>query len=111
MGQLAGIDWKSIFQNIPAAATAEAIALAWTPILGSRPGVIPFDDHYEIQFTPDQEDTAAAWIESQLNAEPGPVRMNLGGVAIKVISRQYWPWILGIAAAGAVVGYSMRGRR
>ncbi|HEX6827199.1 MAG TPA: hypothetical protein VF077_12850 [Nitrospiraceae bacterium] len=111
MNTLAGVDWKSIFQNIPAAATAQAIALAWTPILGSRPAVIPFADHYEIQFDPDQEDRAAAWIESQLDAEPGPVRMNLGGVAIKVIARQYWPWILGIAATGALVGYSMRGRR
>jgi hypothetical protein len=111
MNALAGVDWKSIFQNIPAAATAQAIALAWTPIIGSRPAVIPFDDHYEIQFTPDQEDRASAWIESQLSAEPGPVRMNIGGIATKVIARQYWPWILGVAAAGALVGYSMRGRR
>lgn len=111
MTVLAGVDWKALFQNIPAAATAQAIALAWTPIVGGRPAVIPFDDHYEIQFTPDQEDRAAAWIESQLNSEPGPVRMNLGGVATKVIARQYWPYILGIAGAGALVGYLARGRR
>lgn len=109
---LAGVDWRAFFSAIPAAATARAIALAWSPIVGGSPDVVNHGDYYEVVFTPEQEDRAAAWIVSQLDREPGPVRMSLGGVATKVITREYWPYILGVAAVGGLVGYSLRrGRR
>lgn len=107
MSQLAGVDWKSLFQNIPAAATANAIALAWAPIVGGMPAVIGRGSYYEVVFNPDQEDRAAAWIMSQLDREPGPVRMDLTGVGTKVIMRHYWPHVLGIVALGAAVGYAI----
>jgi hypothetical protein len=105
---LSGVDWKSVFASIPGFATAQAMALAWAPITGTPPAVINRGDYYELAFNPDQEDRAAAWIVSQLNREPGNVRVNAGGIATKVITRQYWPYILGIAAAGAIIGYSVR---
>lgn len=111
MNQLAGLDWRATFAAIPGFATANAIALAWMPITGTPPAVINRGEYYEIAFNPEQEDRAAAWIVSQLNREPGPVRMESGGIAIKVITRKYWPYILGVAAAGAVLGYTMRGRK
>ena len=110
MNQLAGY-WSDIFARIPAAATANAIALAWTPIVGSPPAVMNRGTYYEVMMTPDQEDRAVAWIESQLNKEPGPVRMNLSGIGTKVIFREYWPEIAGIAAIGAVLGIALAGRR
>lgn len=108
---MAGIDWRAAFGPISGFAAANAIALAWTPITGAPPAVINRGDYYEIAFNPEQEDRAAAWIVSQLSREPGPVRMESGGIATKVITRQYWPYILGIAAAGAFLGYSLRGRK
>lgn len=110
-GLLAGVDWSAIFSRIPAAATANAIALAWAPILGSSPAVLNRGGYFEIVFTPEQEDRAAAWIVSQLDREPGPVRMNAGGIATKVITRQYWPYILGVAALGGAIGYIASGAR
>lgn len=108
--QLAGLDWSAIFSAIPSAATATAIAAAWSPIVGGMPAVINRGDHYEVAFTMDQEDRASAWIISQLNKEPGPVQMDLSGVAIKVITRQYWPWVLGVAGLGFAAGYLLKGR-
>lgn len=110
MSQLAGIDWRAAFAAIPAAATANAIALAWSPIVGGVPAVINRGEFYEVAFNPEQEDRAAAWIVSQLNREPGPVRVGASGIATKVIFREYWPHILGVAAAGAVLGYVARGK-
>lgn len=108
---MAGVDWSALFSAIPAAATANAIALAWAPIVGSPPAVVNRGGYYEVVFTPDQEDRAAAWIRTQLNREPGPVRMELSGIAVKVIARQYWPYVVGVAAAGALLGMAFRGRR
>jgi hypothetical protein len=111
VNQLAGIDWRALFAQIPAGATARAISLAWAPIIGSAPEVIDQGDHFQIIFSPEQEERAAAWIITQLNREPGPVRMETGGIAARVIGRQYWPYIAGVAAAGALLGYYFGGRR
>lgn len=108
MSGLVSVDWKAIFQGIPGAATANAIALAWAPIVGGMPAVINRGEYYEVALTPDQEDRAAAWIMSQLDKEPGPVRMDLTGVGTKVIMRHYWPHVLGVLALGAALGYSIR---
>lgn len=107
MNHLAGIDWRAAFAAIPAAATAQAIALAWSPIVGGAPTVERHGDAYKIIFSPEQEDRAAAWIVAQLNREPGPVQMESGGIAVKVLTRKYWPYVLGVAAAGAFLGYTM----
>jgi hypothetical protein len=111
MNTLAGINWSALFSGIPAAATAQAIALAWTPIVGGSPTVVNRGDYYQVVFTPEQEDRAAQWLVMQLNKEPGPVRVDMGGIAWKVIVREYWPYILGTLAAGAVVGYAARRRK
>lgn len=111
MNQLAGIDFRAAFAAIPAAATARAISLAWMPILGDAPAVVNYGDYYAVEFTPAQEERAAAWIVSQLNREPGPVRMDAGGIAVRVVGRKYWPYLAGVAIAGAFLGYMARGRR
>lgn len=110
MSTLAGIDWRALFSQIPAAATANAIAVAWSPIVGGLPAVFNRGDYYEIIFTPEQEERAAAWIITQLRREPGPVRMETGGIAARVIARQYWPYFAGVVAAGALLGYMLRGK-
>jgi hypothetical protein len=110
--QMAGLDWRALFSGIPAAATAQAIAIAWAPITGTAPAVVSHGDYWEVVFNPEQEDRAAAWIVSQLDRDPGPVRIEAGGIATKVITRKYWPYVLGIAGAGVVLGIMMgkRGR-
>lgn len=109
--ELAGVNWKAAFAAIPGFATANAIALAWTPITGRPPAVINRGEYYDVVFDPEQEDRAAAWIVDQLNREPGAVRVEAAGIAQKVVMRQYWPYMLGLAAVGALLGYSMKGGR
>lgn len=92
-------------------ATANAIALAWAPITGTAPAVVNRGEFYAVEFTPEQEDRAAAWILSQLRNEPGPVRVQVGGIATKVIARNYWPWFIGVAAAGIAIGYIAKGAK
>lgn len=104
------VDLRAVFAAIPAQATALAIATAWRPIVGSMPQVAGHDDYWEVLFTPEQEDRAAEWLLTQLNREPGPVRVNMSGIATKVVTRQYWPWVLAVAATGAALGYAARGR-
>lgn len=108
---LAGIDWKATFQGIPAYATANALALAVSPITGSVPRVVNYGSYYEIEFTPAQEERLSAWILLQLNKEPGPVRVDVDGVALRVVTRKYWPYIAGAVGAGFVLGYAMKGRK
>jgi hypothetical protein len=104
---MGGVNWSALFAAIPAAGTAVAIGTALTPILGSPPTIANNAGVYSISFSPDQEDVFAAWLVTQLNSDPVPVQMDLGGVAIKVITRKYWPWVLGVAGAGFVLGRVM----
>lgn len=107
--QLAGIDWRATFRAIQGSASAATIAAALTPIIGSAPTVEVMDGVYSIVFTPEQEDRLAAWVVMQLDREPGPVRVELGGAALKVISRKYWPYAAGAVALGMVFGFALRG--
>jgi len=100
-------DLTAFFAAIPAGTTARALALALSPIIGGVAAVTSHGDYSEITFTPEQEERLSAWILTQLNREPGPVRIDSGGVATKVIMRQYWPYMLGFVAAGALVGYAV----
>jgi len=109
--RLAGVDWRGIFSALAPRATARGLALALSPIAGGSPKVTDFSDHSEIEFTPEQEERLAEWILTQLRAEPGPVRVASGSVALKVVTRQYWPWFAGAVGVGALVGYSLSRRR
>ncbi len=95
----------AFFAAIPAGTTARGLALALAPITGTVPAVVSHGDYSEITFTPEQEERLSAWILTQLRREPGPVRIQSGGVALKVIMREYWPWMVGFVAVGAAVGY------
>lgn len=106
-----GGDFRDIFRSLKPAATAAALAIAVTPIVGGVVQTVNRGEYYEIIFNPEQEDRLAEWIRSQLNREPGAVRISSGGVALKVIARQYWPWMLGIAALGGAVAWSVKGGR
>lgn len=97
--------WTDAFKSLPAAATATALAAGLSPIAGSMPSVVSRGDYFDIVFDATQEERVSEWILAQLNREPGPVRMELGGVALKVITRKYWPWFAGAVALGAVLGY------
>lgn len=108
---ISGVDWGSVFAGIPAAATAQGLAMAFIPIAGSKPNVVTYSEYSEITFTPQQEERVAAWILMQLNKEPGPVRVDAGGIALRVVTRKYWPYALGILALGAAGGYALRGGR
>lgn len=113
-GQLAGFDWNTLFQAIPARATAAALAAALAPIAGSVPTVTNYADYSAITFSPDQEERLSAWILTQLRKEPGPVRIDASGVAVRVLLRQYWPYMVGLAGAGFLLAQIMRkkgGRR
>jgi hypothetical protein len=117
MNYMAGIDWRSVFQGIPALATANAIAMAWAPITGHPPAVVREGVGYAVIFDEDQEERAAQWIRMQLrhgvgsDGEPNRLVVRMDGIARKVIFREYWPYMAGMLLAGAVVGYSLRGRR
>ena len=106
--QLAGLDWKQVFQSIPAGATARALSLALAPIAGSAPAVTDYGEYYSLSFTPEQEERVSAWLLTQLRREPGPVRVEASGIAIRVILRQYWPYMLGLVAAGALAAHVMK---
>ncbi len=97
--------------SLPAAATAYGLSAALSPIAGSSPMVSDMGGYFDVTFTPDQEDRIAEWIRAQLNKEPGAVRVDAGGIALKVLIRQYWPWIVGAVALGAAVGYTAKRRR
>jgi len=105
---MAGVDWKAMFSSLPAYGTANALALALSPIAGGMPRVVNGGGYYEIDFTPEQEDRVSAWILLQLNKEPGPVRVDAGNIAWTVVSRKYWPYALGAVALGAFLGYSLK---
>lgn len=106
-----GGQFTELFQAIPGAATAAGMAAALAPVVGSMPSVEALGGgKYKIVFTDPQADRMAEWIRAQLNREPGTVQVDAAGIATKVIFRQYWPWILGVAAAGAALGYAARGR-
>lgn len=101
---------SDLFASLQPAATAQALAVALAPIAGGKPAVVNYGDYAVLEFTPEQEDRISAWIITQLKREPGPVRVESGGIALKVLTRQYWPWAVGLALAGAAFGYAA-GRR
>jgi len=102
---MASPNWREIFSAIPAKATATALRLALIPIAGGAPVLTDHGDYFSISFTPDQESRVSAWILSQLNKEPGPVRIETGAIALNVLTRKYWPYGLGLVLAGAGLGY------
>lgn len=99
---------SEMFSGLVPLATAQALAVGLSSIAGSTPAVLNHGDYAEIIFTPAQEARVSEWILTQLRREPGPVRVQANGIAWKVITRQYWPYMLGAVALGAAVGYSMR---
>lgn len=101
---LAGFDWGSIAPR----ATARGLALALSPLAGGMPPVTDYSGYSEINFTPEQRDRLAEWTLTQLRKEPGPVRVSLGPIALRVVTRQYWPWFAGAVALGLVAGYTLR---
>jgi hypothetical protein len=106
--QMAGLDWKSIFQSIPAATTARAWQVALTPIAGSPPVVTDHGTYWSVRFTPEQEERVSAWILTQLRREPGPVRVEASGIALRVVGQQYWPYALGLVGLGVGLAYLLR---
>jgi len=107
-GQMAGVDWKQIFQSIPAGATARAWQLALTPIAGSSPTMTNHGEYYSVTFSPDQEERVAAWILTQLRQEPGPVRVDAGAIAARVMVLEYWPYAVGLVGLGVALAYFYR---
>jgi hypothetical protein len=92
-------------------ATISGLRLALAPIAGSLPALVNHGDYYSLVFTPEQEANLSAWIVRQINHDPGPIRIESGGIVRRVIAKQYWPHILGIAAVGGALGYFLRGRK
>jgi len=105
LSTMAAPDWSRLFSAIPAAATAIALATALAPLAGSQPMVTNNGGYYSITFTDAQKEHLTAWILSQLNKEPGPVRVDLNQIALQVIARKYWPYMLGLVLAGAAAAY------
>jgi hypothetical protein len=108
--QMAGFDWRAALSKLAPAATARGLALALAPIAGGSPTVADYSGYSEISFSPDQEERISQWILMQLRKEPGSVRVDSGGIALKVVTRQYGLWFAGAVAAGAVLGYTLRKR-
>lgn len=101
-----------IFSAIPAQATAVGLASALIPIAGSMPAVVSNpDSSYSITFTPDQSDRVAQWIQGQIEKEPGSVRIEVGDIAWKVITREYWMYFAGAILLGFVFGRVSKSRK
>lgn len=96
----AGLDFKQLFSAIPAQATAVAIMTALGPIVGGFPDVVNRGGYWAVVLNDSQQDRLTEWILTQLRKEPGPVRIESGTVALRVVTRQYWPWFAGAIAAG-----------
>jgi len=106
------LDLSGILSSIPGSVQAASMATAISSVTGSTPIVHNRGDYYEIILDGEQEDRLSNWILAQMNKEPGQVRVNLSGVATKVVFREYWPQMAAILAAGLVVGYlAKRGSR
>lgn len=104
------LDVSAILGRIPTNVQAASMATAISMITGSTPSVVNRGDYHEIILDGEQEDAFSQWVLSQLNKEPGAVRVDLSGVTRKVVVRQWWPQMAGLVAAGALVGYLLRGR-
>lgn len=91
---------------IPAVLQAQAAALAAKEVIGMdrAPTVLNYGTYAAIELDAEQEDQIARFIIRQLDREPGQVRINLAGVALKVLARKYWPHLAGLVGAGALVG-------
>lgn len=107
MGQ--GIDFRKLFSAIPAQATAIAIMTALSPIVGGFPDVVNRGTHWAVVLNEPQQERLTEWILTQLRKEPGPVRVETGSVALRVVTRQYWPWFAGAVAGGFLL--AKMGRR
>jgi len=101
---------SEVFSDLVPLATAQALAAGLSPIAGSMPSVTSYGDYAVISFSPAQEERVSEWIITQLRRDPGPVRVDAGGIAMKVLVRQYWPWAAGMVALGFAAGY-LGGRR
>jgi hypothetical protein len=78
---------------------------------GEPPIVERFEDHVEIDFTPEQrillQDTLARWHE----AEPGPIRINVRSVLLPFYLKKYGPHIAVLTAGALLVGSVLLKRR
>lgn len=99
-------NWATVFGAIEGPAEAAALSAALIPIIGGPPGISSLGGgNWSVTLSPVQEDRLTEWIITQLDHTPGPVQMDLTGVAVKVGIRKYWPVVLGLVGLGAVVGY------
>ena len=85
---------------------ADAIAL----VLGSDPIVTDYDQYSMISFSADQQKKIRDYIKAQLAGKPGDIRIDTDPIVNPLIIEQAIPYVIGIFAAGAVIGWLVRGR-
>lgn len=73
-------------------------------ITGEAPIIERYGDYNNIVLTNEQELKLQEFLLSQLNKEPGPVRLDMGGIVLPVVIKKYWPWAVGAVAVGGVLG-------
>lgn len=74
---------------------------------GSGPQVTRYPDYTQITLTPPQIEAAQSYLEDLLDAEPGPIRVNVSEVVLPVVVRRYGPMVAMGAAVVVAVGFML----
>lgn len=82
---------------------AEAAAAALNKLTGTPATVRHFEDYSEVYFSNPKQ--TQEWVEKQLKpGRPGAVRVSFGPVVYPVAAKRIVPVVLGIFAAGYLLG-------
>jgi hypothetical protein len=89
-------------------AKAEAISLGFRVFTGEAPIMTRGSDvggeFIEITPTEKQAEILRAQLESWVNKEPGPVRVNLSSIWTPLVIKKAAPWTIGLTALSLLVG-------
>jgi len=83
---------------------AEGYAAALQALTGIAPAVDYQDTYTRIYYDPAGQVAARAWVESQLNGPPGPVRVDLLPVVLPSVLKRIALPLLGIVAVSYLLG-------
>ncbi len=90
--------------DIISAARALAIRKGVRKLTGAEPEVELKDDHVRIYFAPDELRIAQEWFKTNMNKEPGEVRMEVGPVVTPYFLKKLVPYAIGALAISFLLG-------
>lgn len=92
-------------------AKLQAIIVATRLFSGDPPIVERFEDHVQVDFTPEQQLLMQDVLKGWHDAEPGPIRLNIRPVLISFYLKRYGALIALLTAGGILLGSVLMKRR